>query len=221
MMRTIFSALRGFKRDTSGMMIVEAVIILPALVWTFIAFSVFWDAYRTINQAQKATFALADVISRERAQISSSYARSYARIFAYVAEVPGNLNAISFTSGPMVVRVTSASYTQGATPSDPGTLARMWSMSSDTARMPLHTDASLASIINKIPVMLDGDSIVIVETRLRWQPKVTGSAVAGLVGGRTSAWLTTRDIDTFTTVRPRFVPKLCFLGTGMTVACDL
>lgn len=221
MLHAFSQALHRFKRDTRGMMIVEAVIILPALVWTFIAFAVFWDAYRVINQAQKGTYALADIISRERAQVSSTYARSYAKIFAYVAEIDGNINSMSYTSGPVVVRVTSASYTEGANPGDLGTLTRMWSMSSDPSRMALHTDQSLAGIQNRIPTLLDGDTILIVETRLRWQPKVTAQTVASLVGGRTEAWMTSRDIDTFTTVRPRFVPKICFIGTGMMVACEL
>ncbi|MDZ7906771.1 MAG: hypothetical protein U5N55_14120 [Cypionkella sp.] len=220
-MQRVIQAFRKFKSDTSGVMIVEAVIILPVLAWTFIAFSVIWDAYRVKNLAQKGTFAVADIISRERALVTQNFARSYAKVFAYAAEVPGNLTLLNLTGGPVVVRVTSVGFTEGANPGDEGVMSRMWSMSSDAARMPIHTATSLATIKDKIPAMLDGDNIVVVETLLKWQPKFTATMAASLMGGRAQTWLSNRNIETFTTVRPRFVPKVCFQATGMNVPCEL
>lgn len=220
-MTRIQFALRRFRRDTSGVMIVEAVIILPVLVLTFIAFAVFWDFYRTKNLAQKATFAIADVISRERAEFRANFAPNYARVFAYAAEAPGNLSALSLTRGPVVVRVTSVSFAAAANPADEGTINMMWSMSSDTARMPLQSNDSIAAIKGKIPAMLDADNVIIVETLLKWQPKFTATMAANLIGGQVLQWVQNQDIETFTTVRPRYVPKACFAGSGMTVACEL
>jgi Flp pilus assembly protein TadG len=221
---TSANPLRNFISQTRGNMAVEAVLVLPMLAWVFIAFTVFWDAYRVKHLAQKATYTIADVISRERAQVRKQFVYSYLRLFRYAAEVPGNPNLTDYTTAPAVVRVTSVLFAKDE--NGDGSIGVLWSMSSDPGRMALHTNDTIETIKAQIPAMLDGDNIIVVESRLRWQPKFTAAMAASLIGPSTLGWMTERDIDVLTTVRPRFVPKVCFLdavpgGGTVNVPCEL
>ena len=52
-MRWFTSSLRRFREDQSGTLIAEAVIVLPMMLWAYLAMFVYWDAYRSINSAKK------------------------------------------------------------------------------------------------------------------------------------------------------------------------
>ncbi|MFN3606250.1 MAG: TadE/TadG family type IV pilus assembly protein, partial [Cypionkella sp.] len=103
-MRHAFCFLRRFAGDARGNMSVEAMLMLPVLVWALIAFFSFWDVYRINYLAKKATFTIADVISRERAQISAAFAYRYGTVFAYALERPIPLTASNSKNQPIVIR---------------------------------------------------------------------------------------------------------------------
>lgn len=233
LMSRLLRHIRNFAQDTRGVMSIEAVLILPVLVWTFIALSVMWDAYRAQNLAQRATFTVADIISRERAQIRRVFITNYLRVFRYAVESTGNLNSTNTTTSPEVLRITSVMFSEGSNNVDgddgDDVISVAWSRSTDRTRMPEWTNETIGQIKDQIPAMLDGDNIVVVETRLRWQPDFTSQMAASLIGDNATGWITSQDIDTFTTVRPRFVPKVCFTDTAVvngavvttTVPCEL
>jgi hypothetical protein len=58
-------SLRAFARDESGVMLAEFLIMLPILIWGFIALIVYWDLFRTINVNQKAAYSISDLLSRQ------------------------------------------------------------------------------------------------------------------------------------------------------------
>ena len=227
-MHRALHAIRKFLSETRGSMAVEAVLILPVMATMFIFFTVYWDAYRSKNLAQKATYTIADIISRERAQIVPNYAKSFVRVFNYAAEVPGTLNVTNYETSAAIIRVTSVTFTEGDDDDDDdeGQVNMVWSISSDPKRMPEWTNDTIDDIVDQIPAMLDGDNIIVVESRMRWQPKFTAAMAADLLGDSSTGWFTARDIETFATVRPRFVPRVCFnnnvAGAGaVVVACEL
>lgn len=225
-MQRALHAIRKFLSETRGSMAVEAVLILPVMSLMFIFFNVYWDAYRSKNLAQKATYTIADIISRERAQIVPNYAKSFVRVFNYAAEVPGTLNVTNYATSAAIIRVTSVTFTDADDEDDEGQVNMVWSISSDPIRMPEWTNETIDEIVGQIPAMLDGDNIVVVESRVRWQPKITATMAADLLGESSTGWFTARDIETMATVRPRFVPRVCFTnnvaGSGaVVVACEL
>jgi hypothetical protein len=217
-MRHAYCFLRRFASDARGNMSVEAMLMLPVLVWALIAFFSFWDVYRINYLAKKATFTIADVISRERAQISAAFAFRYGTVFAYAVERPIPLTSSNSRNQPIVIRVTSLGFTESGAGS---TTSVLWSMSSDATRLPLRDAAGLADLAGRIPAMLDGDNIIVIETRVYWSPSFYQPYRGAAPSLDFLQALQTREIDTITTVRPRFVPKLCFTGAGMTVACEL
>jgi len=220
-MRKLIQLIRRFAADQRGNLSVEAVLMLPVLVWTMIAFFSFWDVYRINYLAKKATFTVADIISRERTQIQSGFILRYANVFAYAIERPITMtstNASSTTSQPIAMRVSSLRFSET---NAGNSTAIMWSMSTDTARMPLRTVIGIEDIQANIPAMMDGDSIIVVESHVYWSPNFfrpfrgTAPSLDFLEN------LQTRTIETITTVRPRFVPQVCFIGSGITVPCEL
>lgn len=185
--------LLGFIRDERGNVLAEAVVILPMIIWSYLAFFVYWDAYKTTNVAQKAAFTVADLISREQVTLPETY-------------VPGMLNLLRYMVGDQAgtnIRVTSLLFSEGAVVNpgvadpDDKTMVQ-WSVSPNNAMTP-YTDATLLSVLDDIPAMFDGDSVILVETTTAFNPMFD-------VG------MSSRQVTNFVVTRPRFLPKICMTG---------
>lgn len=217
-MRQTLQSMRRFLHDARGNMSVDMMLMLPVLVWSLVGFFSFWDIYRVNYLAKKATFVVADIISRERAQVSTPFIFRYGTVFAYAIERPVALLTNNAATQPIVMRVTSLGFTETESGN---TTSVLWSMSSDPARMALHTNATLPQLDGRIPAMLDGDNIIVVETRVYWSPTFYEQFRGAAPTLDSLAGLQTRTIDTLTTVRPRFVPRMCFVAVGLTIPCEL
>lgn len=192
-MNLIAQKFQGFLRDERGNILAEAVVILPIFIWSYLAFFVYWDAYKTTNVAQKAAYTLADLISREQVTLPDTY-------------VPGMLNMLRYLVNDQTspkIRVTSLLFSEGAVvnqgvdDADDRTIVQ-WSISPGDAMTP-YTDATLQNVLNKIPAMFDGDSVILVETTMDFNPSFD-------VG------MDSRQITNFVVTRPRFLPKICMTG---------
>lgn len=182
-----------FLRDERGNVLAEAVIILPAVIWSYLAFFVFWDSYKTTNVAQKAAYTAADLISREQVTLPTTY-------------VPGMLNLVRYLVNDQTstkIRVTSILFSEGLVvnlgveDADDKTMVQ-WSISPNDAMTP-YTDATLLAVLDKIPAMSDGDSVILVETSQDFNPIFD-------VG------MDSRQVTNFVVTRPRFLPKICMTG---------
>ncbi len=228
-MKTFIQILRSFIGDRRGSVVVEAVIVLPALIFTYIGFSVAWDIYRDKNLAQKATYMIADVLSRETGVVRSTNMINYLKAFGFAAEIPTAITTANMASVPVALRITSVLFDEADTPGGADQVALQFSITSSTSQLPAHTAASLQGIMDKIPALQEGDNIIIVESRLQWTPQVSAEDATDFVvqdNNRASAadnatWFAARDIDTFTTVRPRFVPRLCWQIGLVPTTCAL
>ena len=58
-------SIRSFANDESGIIMAEALLLLPMMIWGFVALVVYWDVFRTINISQKAAYSIADLLSRQ------------------------------------------------------------------------------------------------------------------------------------------------------------
>jgi Flp pilus assembly protein TadG len=228
-MKILNRIFREFRTDNRGSVLIESVIFLPAMIFTYIGFSIAWDGYRDNNLAQKATYAVADIISRERGVFNSNTMLNYVRIFSYAAEIPTAVTMANMTNGPVAVRITSVLFDEADTTSGTNSVILQFSFTSSGLQLPKHTAGSLQGIMNKIPALQDGDNIIIVESRLKWVPLFSAEDATDLINpnnNRASAadnatWFAARTIDTFTTVRPRFVPRLCWKDDLKASTCEL
>ncbi|NNL36328.1 MAG: pilus assembly protein [Silicimonas sp.] len=177
-----------FRRTEDGSLSIETVLALPMLVWAITATFVFWDAFKTLNVSQKATYTVADMLSRETQEIDGNYLTAMHELFDYLASTPGD-NALRVT----VVRMVE----------DPNTNVKtrelVWSQG--VGGIAGYTD--LTVLDPRLPDMSDGDQLIVVESEQEWTPAFT----VGLASYRF------REVAIS---RPRFAPKLVWDTTSST-----
>lgn len=175
---------RRFARDERGGLTVETVLIMPVLFWALAASFVMWDAFRAHTAALKASYTIADAISREMVPIDAAYIGGLERLFGLLT------GAVD----PAAIRVSVvARRTDAATGAQADAL--VWSATTGAAP-PL---AALADIAPHVPVMGPGDEVIVVETFAGWRPAFD-------IG------LPAREIANVTVSRPRFIPRVCWIA---------
>ena len=74
-----------FTRSEQGSLSIEAVLAIPILTWAIVATFVFFDAFKTQNVSQKATYTIADMISREEAPVDADYMTAMYELYDYLS----------------------------------------------------------------------------------------------------------------------------------------
>lgn len=174
--------LRRFGSDEDGLVMTEFLILLPLLIWAFIALFIFWDAFRTINQAQKATYAVSDLLSRQRGDVPLSFVNGMDDVMAML--VPGGTD-------PRLL-VTSVEW-------DPDN-DRHWVLFSRSPgnRMPQLVTSDMRDMRPAIPEMADHDSVIIVQSEIDYNPIFD----VGINSGT---------FRNFVVTRPRFYRRICLV----------
>lgn len=169
-----------FARREDGVIALEAMIMLPLLFWTFLALFSIFDTFRTYAANQKAAFTVGDAISRETVPIDSQYLSGIHGLFDYLALATGSTS----------IRVSSIYFdeTDDRHYTD-------WSQVQGTKSA--LTDGQIAGWKTKLPVMVDNERIVLVETWSDYEPPF-----------RTG--LEQREIQNFVFTRPRYAPRVCW-----------
>lgn len=139
--------LRQFRSDERGASALEAVIITPVLIWVYVGSFVFFDAFRTYSSSVKATYAVADVISRQNQTVTAFDMEGFADIFETMVR----------NSGGVRMRMTQIVYDE---PTD--TLSVDWSYATNgEARL---FTANLNDFVGLLPDMSDSERLVLVES---------------------------------------------------------
>ncbi|MFA5538090.1 MAG: TadE/TadG family type IV pilus assembly protein [Gemmobacter sp.] len=172
-------AIKDFLRDGRGVVSTETILVLPILIWAYLAMFVFWEAFRAVNTNAKASHTIADMISRE-STVTVADITGMGMIHRYLSNTPEDTS----------IRVTSVQYrAQG------NSYRVLWSRHSNKYGEPL-TNAKLKDIEDRLPVMSDGDSVVILESWRDYRP-------AFAMG------LEPMTISHFVLTRPRFDTAVC------------
>jgi Flp pilus assembly protein TadG len=184
--RSFTSILRRFWRSESGVIVAEAVIVLPLLLWAYLALFVYWDAFKSVNTSQKAAYTISDTISRETQTLPANYVTGLRDLMRFMLK---NNQGIK-------LRVSEVTWSQINNRFEVD-----WSRSPDNA-LPLLTTAAanLVDYAGRIPKMSDADRVIIVETEVSYK-------AAFNVG------ISDKTLKQFIVTRLRFAPKLCMTGT--------
>ncbi len=180
----MISKIRSFLNDTRAAVAFEAVIITPILAWCFVGSFIFFDAFRTYSSSLKATYAIADVLSREDRTIYANDIQGLSDIFEHITRNP--------SGGSMRV-------SQVAWDADTNTHSVDWS-SPTNGRTRLR-DTDLPGIVDQIPIMADAERVIIVETFVPYRPYFN-------IG------LDPIEFTNFTITRPRFGGQLAWDPTN-------
>lgn len=184
-LRVALDGLRHFRRDDRGAISTETVLIIPLLVWAMMAMFVFWDAFKVRNTHTKATFAVADMITREVNPITPAYVNGVYDIFRF----------ISVTGEDTAMRITSIQYR-----ANNDTYRVLWSRSTAAGTRPPLVHNDLIALRDRLPVMTDADTIILVEAWRDYSPLFS----VGVPG---------RTFHQFTVTRPRFISPIPFASS--------
>lgn len=186
MMKRIFD-ISGLKRfwhdDHGGVMVVPALIMAPVLFWAIAAVVTFFDAFRVASMSTKASYAISDLLSRETATVNNAYIDN---TFALLELMTSNRNE---KSG---LRVSSISWNAADD-------RHILHWSEGRGVYPDGTQTLVDTWKNRLPVMVDGESIVVVETRSNYN-----SPMSSMVN------LNNINVDNFVFTRTRFAPQITF-----------
>ena len=149
------SLLRRFRDDTRGSVLVETVIALPMLFWATAATYEFHEVHRYQSAREKATYTIADMISREQEAVDSNYLNRTLQVF----------NDMTNDSGENQIRVSVIEYN-----ADDEEYELMWSETRGTGTLDDLTDATIADEVYRLPVLSNGQQIILVEAVSSYKP---------------------------------------------------
>lgn len=141
--------LRDFRNDERGSFMVESVIALPLLFWTVAATFEFFELHRYKSVREKATYTIADMISREQAAVTDTYMDNVKVLF----------DIITNDSGTNQLRVSIIRYDAGDDEYDV-----FWSKVRGTGPMDELVNNDVADSHDTLPVMADGEDVIVVES---------------------------------------------------------
>lgn len=170
------SRARSFAGESRGSMPVEGILASTLLIWWYIASFQFFDAFRQKNVNMKAAYTIADMVSRVQPDdsVDSNYIEGLNTLFDY----------LTFSRKETWVRVSSVIWDD-----IDNRYEIAWSYA--TGRVGGQTDTTIQNYASRIPNMPAGDTVILVETNMAYEP------IFNI--GLKAQWYTT-----FITTRPRF-----------------
>lgn len=179
MTQVLLAPIKPFLRDLRGTVKVEFVIILPLLLsWLLGSYAVF-DAYKSYSRASKATYAVSDIISR-KLDVGPSI----------ITEMHDILDGmVPWSSDQKSLRISSLTYdtTNG--------WSVLWTQHSGITT---NFDSNVLQQSTKdiLPDLADGDTIILTETAIPYDPLFNSDLVPDLTWRHKLA------------VRPRYVVSI-------------
>ncbi|NDK35596.1 TadE/TadG family type IV pilus assembly protein [Rhodovulum sulfidophilum] len=178
-----------FLRREEGSLTVEFVLVLPLLLWALVALHVFVGAFELRNTATKATYTLADMLSRQTRPVDQPFLDSADAVLRFLAGPTARLRVT-------VIRCSAACEADSTRE-----LALDWSGASEGMQALTVSDIARSGFRGRIPAMELGDRMIVVETEVDYAP-IAGYGLPGMT------------FDTLMATPPRFAPQLCWQSCG-------
>ncbi len=145
--------LRRRSRSERGSLTVEAVLMLPFLLWWYMASFQYFEAFAQRSINIKAAYTITDRITRERGYVKD----------AYIAGMGSTFDYLTSSRDPTWIRVTSVKWDAGESK-----FTVHWSYAT-RSNVPRTTE-TLQLVRGKIPTMSPSDSVILVETFSSFEP---------------------------------------------------
>ncbi len=172
-----------YRDNEHGTLSVEAVLLLPLLVFMFLAMFVLFDYFRAHSSADKTAYTLGDMISRETDYITPTYMDSAMSLISWMNQ----------SATDQALRVSVVSFDV-----DADRLHVEWSQTRGAGMAQL-TDEAVNAMRDQIPDMTGTRHMILVETRSTFDAAFD----IGLIDTR---------IETLVTTMPRFAPRVLWQG---------
>jgi hypothetical protein len=211
-MTRLRTSLRAFGRDESGVMLAEFLILIPILIWGFIALVVYWDVFRTINANQKAAYSISDLLSRQEVVTEQFATTGLFEVLKFL--VPGGREPR--------LRITSFEFDERTPEANLNTwgddkYVLLWSRVTGTTIRPdgfkpvPYVESDLQPLnATIIPMMDDGKGAILVETWVDYTPRFD----IGILNAASTLTRQTFSESIVTFARRR---RVCLAGTNTCV----
>ena len=147
------SRLKGFAKDVSGSIAVEAVVMLPVMLWVFLASFVYFDAFRQSTVNLKAANTIGDMLSRETAAVTDEYVSSMHSLMTFLTKREADPS----------LRISVAMWEE-----EDDMYHLDWS--EGRGNRPAMTESQLNAIRDTLPILPDNERIILVETWSTYKP---------------------------------------------------
>ncbi len=152
--KRVLGAFGRFFRKEDGVVTIEGVLMLPLLFWSMWTSYTFFDGYRQGALNLKAAYAVADILSREKETVTDQYVTSMYDLQKFMIAERSDLSLrISFVSWHNGENLGEAGHHEVEWSCVRGQFVDGW------------TNGTINQISDRIPVMADGATMILVETR--------------------------------------------------------
>jgi len=170
----------NFWRKEDGSITLETVIMVPLLVWAYLAMFTIFDNYRQYTTQQKAAYTVSDLVSRQVTPLNGDFLDGMHDLF----------EDLSRSQQETSVRLTIARYNL-----DDDAYEVVWSRTRGSSS-PLET-ADISGWVDRLPILPDQEQIIIFETSAEFTPVFD-------IG------LRDQTVENFVFTRPRYASQVCF-----------
>lgn len=178
-------ALRRFAADRRGTISVEAAVMMPFLLGLFAVSFVWFDAFRAKNNVLKATYTVADMISRETVPLPEAYFNGLSTVF----------NFMTATGEETRLRITAIKCIDDCADETLRELEMCWSWA--TGNYTPHDTSTVPLIYDAVPLMVLGDTVVVTEGISEYSPLF-------------DRWMGDITLRNTIVTRPRFAPQIAY-----------
>lgn len=182
-------ALRRFRRNEQGTVTMETVVMLPFLFVGLTMSYEFFDMYRFKSIREKATYTIADMLSRETNIVTDTYIDNTKVLF----------DSIAADNGSNQVRASVVRYHKDEVQNIDEFELR-WSEVRGEGILQELTDEDVKSAFAHFPTMTNGQDLILVDTYAVYDPGIT----IGLSKDT--------EINTSMFMSLRFASQLCYTG---------
>ncbi|MBS0565320.1 MAG: hypothetical protein JSR87_12870 [Proteobacteria bacterium] len=162
-LRSLRLRLFDFRRDDRGAMEVEGILASTFLIWWYIASFQYFDAFKQKNINLKAAYTIADMLSRETGPANGDPTATPVNQ-AYINGLNTMFDYLTYSRKPTWIRVTSVYFDTTTNKYHVD-----WSAASGSGHQ-LMTTPILQNYKNRLPILPDGDSVILVETFMAYEP---------------------------------------------------
>ncbi|QIE45167.1 pilus assembly protein [Pseudohalocynthiibacter aestuariivivens] len=172
---------KRFRDDETGTVTLETVLTLPLLFWALAATYEFFELHRYNSARDKASYTIADMISREMQTITPTYLDSAKTVF----------DTMTNDEGDNQMRISVVKYD-----ADSDQYAVRWSQVRGDGTFDPLTNADVRNSHETLPVMRDGEEVIVMESRSTYPPIFDVGINDGMM------------IETRVLTSPRFAPQI-------------
>lgn len=176
-------------KDDDGSMSIEAVLVAPLVLIGVLFTYTYFTAFQVKAAANKAAYTISDYISRQTESVDANFMEGLGDIYGFLTN-----------NDDEAVRVSSVMWIEDDANPEEGEYHLEWSYAVD-GDIAL-TDATLPALEEKLPLMTNGQTVLLVETSTTWSPIFD-------VG------LDILDFEDVVTTKPRFATQVVFDTGGL------